>query len=140
MSDYLIKYDSDGVRHYYRKSTLAHLLDKRSISINEPDAGDLPAEINSLEFVFSNLLSNHCSVIKLLYSEITDDLTLLSLTDSLIAPEQNIVYYIEVDGINAEVSLDSTEIASGCTAAIVAETVPVNIATTASLIPLYSNC
>lgn len=47
----------------YYKSTLAHLLDKRHVSLEEPSASNLPSEVNPLELVLS-LLGAHVTVVR----------------------------------------------------------------------------
>lgn len=47
----------------YYKSTLAHLLDTRRISLEEPSASNLPSEVNPLELVMS-LLGAHVTVVR----------------------------------------------------------------------------
>lgn len=121
--NYIIKGDK-----IYRKGTLAHFLDKRDISIEEPTAEDLPAVINPFLFVRNYHLKNNCVIIKLKHSEIQYSTALLGLLDELIPAEQYIFIYIDVDDVGEEVSL------KGYTHVNVYETVSCN-----ENVPLYMN-
>jgi len=48
--------DTTGQR---KTGTLAHILDRRSNPVGEPEAADLPATINPLKFLVANVLRNH---------------------------------------------------------------------------------
>lgn len=69
--NYIIK--SDGT--YWRKSTLAHRLDKRAVSYGEPTPLDLPATLNPLKFLMQELLGNHLAILKVRQDCIPSDLT-----------------------------------------------------------------
>lgn len=89
----------------YRKGTLAHFLDKRAVSIEEPTAEDLPTTVNPFEFVRNNLLKNNCVIIKLKHSEIQYSTALLGLLDELTPAEQYIFIYIDVDDLREIIRL-----------------------------------
>lgn len=58
--DYIIR--DDGT--VWRKSTLAHALDKRSISYGEPAASNLPETVNPYQII-SALFGNHLCTIQI---------------------------------------------------------------------------
>lgn len=98
--NYLIRGDK-----IYRKGTLAHFLDKRAISIEEPTVEDLPAVLNPFLFVRNYLLKNNCVIIKLKHSEIRYSTALLGLLEDLIPAEQYIFIYIDVDSLREIIRL-----------------------------------
>lgn len=48
-----------------RRGTLAHLLDRRPHPVGEPQARDLPATINPLQFLIQNVLRNNTTLIRI---------------------------------------------------------------------------
>lgn len=98
--NYIIKNDK-----LYRKGTLAHFLDKREISIEEPTELALPKTINPFKFIKENLLQNNCSIIKLKHSEMKYPSALLSLLTALTPAEQALLIYIDVDDISTKLKV-----------------------------------
>ena len=133
--NYIIKGDK-----IYRKGTLAHFLDKRAISIEEPTAEDLPAVINPFLFVRNYLLKNNCVIIKLKHSEIQYSTALLGLLDELIPAEQYIFIYIDVDDVEEEVKLDGTTEVESYEAVCSNTDVPVAIETSVVATTLGEEC
>ena len=133
--NYIIK---DG--KYYRKGTLAHYLDKRSLSIGEPTASALPSMINPYQFVMENLLKNNCVVIKLKHSEMKYPSSLLSLVKEVVPAEQAILFYIDVDDIMTGLNLNSSMAVKASEAILVASGAPIYMDTDARLTRLEEAC
>ena len=49
--------------NFKKYGTLAHLLDLRKDPVGEPQADDLPATINPLQFLVKNILRNHTTIV-----------------------------------------------------------------------------
>lgn len=133
--NYIIKGDK-----IYRKGTLAHFLDKRAISIEEPTVEDLPAVINPFLFVRNYLLKNNCVIIKLKHSEIQYSTALLGLLDELIPAEQYIFIYIDVDDVEEEVKFDGITEVEAYEAVCSNTDVPVAIETSVVATTLGEEC
>lgn len=133
--NYIIKGDK-----IYRKGTLAHFLDKRAISIEEPTAEDLPAVLNPFLFVRNYLLKNNCTIIKLKHSEIKYSTALLGLLDELIPAEQYIFIYIDVDDVVEEVKLDGATEVEAYEAVCSNTDVPVAVETSVVATTLGEEC
>ena len=115
--NYLIK---DG--KIYRKGTLAHYLDKRSIPVEEPTASALPETINPYQFVMENLLKNNCTIIRLKHSDMSYNTSLLSLVKEVTPAEQVILFYVDVDDIKTACTVNGGMIVNlGYSALIVSE-------------------
>lgn len=95
----------------YRKGTLAHFLDKREISIEEPTVACLPETINPYKFIMENVLANNCSVIKLKHSEMKYSSDLLSLLNDLLPAEQALLIYIDVDDLSSKLKVKVKKVA-----------------------------
>ena len=133
--NYIIKGDK-----IYQKGTLAHFLDKRAISIEEPTVEDLPTVINPFLFVRNYLLKNNCVIIKLKHSEIQYSTALLGLLDELIPAEQYIFIYIDVDDVVEEVKLDGTTEVEAYEAVCSNTDVPVAVETSVVATTLGEEC
>lgn len=133
--NYIIK---DG--KYYRKGTLAHYLDKRSLSIGEPTASALPSTINPYQFVMENLLKNNCVVIKLKHSEMKYPSSLLSLVKEVVPAEQAILFYIDVDDIKTGLTLNSSMTVKASDSILIASGAPIYMDTDARLTRLEEAC
>ena len=57
--------DCNEVDVIQRKGTLAHLLDRRENSVDEPKASNLPDTINPLKFLIENVLRNNAFIVRL---------------------------------------------------------------------------
>lgn len=55
----------DTVDAYYRRGTLAHLLDQRPQRLGEPTAASLPKQINPLQFLVTQVLRNNACVVRI---------------------------------------------------------------------------
>lgn len=124
----------------YRKGTLAHFLDKRAISIEEPTKEDLPEKINPFQFIRQNLLGSNCAIVKLKHSEITHSTDLLKLLHELTPAEQAILIYIEVDDIKQPVVVSGKTKVEIYPTVVGKTAVPVGITTTAQISPLEERC
>lgn len=133
--NYIIK---DG--KYYCKGTLAHYLDKRNLSIEEPTASALPSTINPYQFMMENLLKNNCVVIKLKHSEMRYPSSLLSLVKEVVPAEQAILFYIDVDDIKTGLALNSRMAVKASTAISVTSEVSAYMNTNAGLTRLEETC
>lgn len=133
--NYIIK---DNV--VYRKGTLAHYLDKRTISTGEPDKYSLPKTVNPFNLVYEQLLKNNCEIIVLKHSEMVYPSSLLYLIKDLVPAEQAILFYIAVDDIGTKFSLEGTaEITGGVTAKVVEEA-PLVVKCSVTGTPLEAVC
>lgn len=56
--------DCDETEYLGRRGTLAHLLDLRAEQVGEPKAAHLPATINPLQFLITNVLRNNAFVVR----------------------------------------------------------------------------
>ena len=133
--NYIIK---DG--KYYRKGTLAHYLDKRSLSIGEPTASALPGTINPYQFVMENLLKNNCVVIKLKHSEVKYPSSLLSLVKEVVPAEQAILFYIDVDDIKTGLTLNSSMAVKASDSILIASGAPIYMDTDVRITRLEEAC
>ncbi len=87
--------DSDGKARY--KSTLAHSLDTRNLSIGEPNRRDLPEAVNPLEMLL-RVLGGHLTIVKVRDDCIQNDLTeCFSLLNDLmpVGDRVKVVKYLE---------------------------------------------
>lgn len=133
--NYLIKNNK-----IYRKGTLAHFLDKRTVSIEEPTAEDLPKVINPFKFIYTNLLKNSCVIIKLKHSELQYSTELLYLLEDITPTGQYIFIYIDVDDISERIKLDALTKVTSYQAACCEESVPLIITSSAIATPLEETC
>lgn len=120
--NYIIK---DNV--VYRKGTLAHFLDTRDLSINEPTEAFLPKSVNPFSLLYEELLKNNCAIIILQHSEMQYPSDLLYLINELVPSEQSILFYINVDDINTELKIRGRSSVTCTDATIVTTKVPVTL-------------
>lgn len=57
--------DCEDPGQVIRRGTLAHLLDRRPNPVGEPQARDLPATINPLQFLIRNVLRNNTTLVRI---------------------------------------------------------------------------
>lgn len=135
LKDYIFK---DG--KVYRKGTLAHFLDTRSISEGEPTSDNLPKTINPFKFVMSNLLGNNCSIIKLKHSEMKYSTDMLYLLKDLIPVGQALLLYIDVDDIECNIKMKATDSVEYMPVCIVEENASITATDTVAIAKLEDNC
>jgi hypothetical protein len=58
---------------FVRVGTMAHYLDKRTVRVGEPTAGNLPLTINPLEFLIQNVLRNNAWLVRIKASHLGRD-------------------------------------------------------------------
>ena len=103
------EYDSIGVSTYVRKATLAHLLDTRKESVEEPTAANLPATINPYQFLIDNVLHKNTTIVILRtagFSNSGTGLQNLSVLRRILPPQHAVLILLELS-ITAD-SLDSS--------------------------------
>ena len=135
LKDYIFK---DG--KVYRKGTLAQFLDKREIAEGEPTKNDLPETINPFKFMMSNLLGNNCSIIKLKHSEMKYSTDMLYLLKDLIPAGKAILLYIDVDDIECDVKLKTTDSVDVLPVSSVEEDAPITVSDSVMVAKLEDNC
>lgn len=88
--------------------TLAHLLDQRTNKVGEPQASNLPATINPLEFVAENVLRNNAFAVKIVVNCLGDNavpLAHLSHLRRLIVPSTVMLLALELAAPDDDVIL-----------------------------------
>ena len=104
--------------------TLAHYLDLRAAPDSEPTAASLPATVNPLEFLCSNLLRYHVLVVRVRASLLGSSALGMPAADQirrLIPPEKLMIVIMEMTGMDAiSMAAAGTEDAPGCQEALTA--------------------
>lgn len=94
--DFIIK-NNDEI---WRKSTLAHMLDKRKISFGEPADYNLPETVNPLKLLLI-AMSNHLTTIKIRQASIRQDFThCLPYLKKMISPGKSIIIIKELEPVS----------------------------------------
>ena len=98
--------DTDDV--YRRRATMAHLLDQRTIAVGEPIAEMLPATINPLQFLITNILRNNAFVVRIKAAQCTDGLGLhnLRLIRRIVPPHTAMFLVLELTLTQDSVTVD----------------------------------
>ena len=124
----------------YRKGTLAHFMDKRAVSIEEPTVSDLPTTVNPFKFVHTNLIKNNSVIIKLKHSDIKNSTALLGLLKDVIPSEQYIFIYIDVNDLRETIRLNGISKVDVYTAVNCTTRTPVYIGSTVTSSTLEEKC
>ena len=91
-------------------NTLAHLLDRRTNKVGEPVASNLPAAINPLQFLLSNVFRNHAFIVKVRLSAVgaaAAPFTYLRAVQQLIPPHTAMILIVELEAETELVSIDA---------------------------------
>lgn len=84
-----------------RLGTLAHILDRRKDRAGEPQAGDLPATINPLQFLVENILRNNAAIVRVKVSGLgKNHLGLYNIRNArqLVPPYAALLFIYDLDG------------------------------------------
>jgi len=80
--------------------TLAELLDTRENPMTQPLPGDLPTQINPLEFIIENTMRNHLTLIKVRTAAIRSDapgLAIFRHFRNIVPPHTTFLVYVEIE-------------------------------------------
>ncbi|MDO4568788.1 MAG: hypothetical protein Q4D38_00210 [Planctomycetia bacterium] len=104
--DYVIYHDGK----IYRKSTLAHWLDTRTISYGEPTPAHLPEKLNVFQFLVDKLLRSHIVSVRIKENCIQKDLTqaIPRLKDCIPAGDK-ILVTLETTPLENAITLDKIQ-------------------------------